>query len=377
MAPPAANHLNRLSRVAIFLPSLGGGGAERVLLTVTKGCVDRGIGVDLLLSKAAGAYLGEIPPSVRVIDFKSGRVILSLPRLVRYLRAERPEVLLTTMNHANVTALWANRLAGVGTRVVVREANTLSVASRRGSKRNRLMPALVRRFYPWADEIVAVSEGVAQDLVEITGLPRSRIRVLPNPIVTFELVSQAAEPLQDPWFSVGAPPVVLGVGGLRRQKDFPTLIRAFARLRSRRAARLVILGEGPERPHLELLVRQLGVDADVRLPGRAANPFNYMARSTVFVLSSAWEGMPGVLIQALACGASVVATDCDSGPREILAGGRFGRLVPVGDHEALAAAISATLDTPNHLVSSEVLKPYTQEAAIEGYLRLLKVAPHV
>lgn len=236
------------------------------------------------------------------------------------------------------------------------------------------MPALVRLCYPWADGIVAVSEGVADDLQKVAGLPRSRIQVLANPIITAELAGQAAEPLDDPWFAPGAPPVILGVGALRKQKDFPTLIRAFGALRSRREARLLILGEGTERSSLESLVQELGVGADVRLPGRVANPYNYMAKAAVFVLSSAWEGMPGVLIQALASGAKVVATDCESGPRELLAGGEYGQLVPVGDSAALSAAISTSLDRPRRPIPDAVLAPYTQDGAVDRYLSVLRMA---
>jgi glycosyltransferase involved in cell wall biosynthesis len=202
--------------------------------------------------------------------------------------------------------------------------------------------------------------------------------VLPNPVVTPELVECAAQPLDDPWFTAGAAPVVLGAGRLDQQKDFPTLIRAFAAVRSKRAARLVILGEGPERARLESLVEELGIGEHVRLPGFVSNPFSYMARAAVFVLSSAWEGMPGVLIQAMACGAPVVATDCESGPREVLASGKYGRLVPVGDHAALAEAIAATLDAPTSTLPPEALEPYTCEGAVDRYLHLLHLpAAHV
>jgi glycosyltransferase involved in cell wall biosynthesis len=365
-------------RVAIFLPSLNAGGAQRVFLTLAEGFVRRGLKVDLVVPQASGSCAGDIPATVRVVELGRRRVLTSLPGLIRYLRAERPAVLLTTMSHGNVAALWARRLARVPTRVVIREANTLSVASRDGNARSRLLPGLVRRYYSWADEIVAVSEGVADDLLATTDLPRSKIHVLPNPIVTSELAERAVEPPNDPWFSAGAPPVILGVGRLEKQKDFASLIRAFATVRSSREARLIILGDGSERPHLESLLRDLGVAVDARLPGFVPNPFSYMARAAVFVLSSAWEGMPGVLIQALACGAPVVATDCKSGPREVLAGGKFGRLVPVGDHRALATAIAESLDCPRRTLPREVLEPYTQEAAVERYFNLLRIpAAHV
>jgi glycosyltransferase involved in cell wall biosynthesis len=198
--------------------------------------------------------------------------------------------------------------------------------------------------------------------------------VLDNPSVAPEVPALADAPLDHPWFHPGAPPVVLGVGRLSKQKDFPLLLRAFAEVRRVREARLLILGEGEERSSLATMIEALGLDADAALPGFVQNPFAYMARAAVFVLSSAWEGSPGALIQALACGAPVVATDCESGPREILQGGRFGRLVPTGDVTALAAAILATLDEPRRAVPEEAWYRFSQDAAVDGYLRVLHPA---
>jgi glycosyltransferase involved in cell wall biosynthesis len=272
-------------------------------------------------------------------------------------------------------ALWAARLARVPTRVVVREANTLSVASQgAASGKDRLLPTLARICYPWADGIVAVSEGAADDLARTTALPRARISVLDNPIVTPELRALAAAPLDHPWFRPGEPPVILGVGRLSKQKDFPSLLRAFAAVRRAREARLLILGEGEERSSLTALITELGLVEDAALAGFVENPFGYMARAAVFVLSSAWEGSPGVLVQALACGARVVATDCESGPREILQNGRFGSLVPTGNVAALGAAILAAIDAPKAKLPEDALYRFSQDAAVDGYLQVLEPA---
>jgi glycosyltransferase involved in cell wall biosynthesis len=359
-------------RVAVFLPALAGGGAERVLLLLAGGFAARGVPVDVVVPHTAGAYRDEVPTTVRLVELGARGAMTSLPRLVTYLRRERPSALLSTLTHANIVALWARAVARVPTRIVVREANTISVATRGAVRlRDRLMPFLVRRVYPLADAIVAVSDGVARDLERTAGVPPGRIRRLDNPIVTDDLRRLAAQPLEDPWFAPGDPPVVLGVGRLERQKDFATLIRAFARVRAARPARLVLLGEGSERRALEALVVELGLEGEVRLPGFVANPFAYMARAGVFVLSSAWEGMPGALIQALACGVPVVATDCESGPREILGAGRSGRLVPVGDAAAMALAITGALEGPRCPPDERALAPFTQAAAVDGYLHLL------
>jgi glycosyltransferase involved in cell wall biosynthesis len=237
--------------------------------------------------------------------------------------------------------------------------------------RMRLMPKLVRRFYRWADGIVAVSKGVADDLVQVTGLPPERIQVIYNPIVTPELMAKAQDTLDHPWFGPGQPPVILAVGRLDPQKDFHTLIRAFAQVRQIRLSRLLILGEGEERQALEALVCQLGLQDDVCLPGFVANPYPYMTRAGVFVLSSRWEGLPGVLIEALYCGVPLVSTDCPSGPREILANGQYGKLVPVGDVVAMTQAIVAMLNSGKKKVPEESWRPFTLEVSVNQYLDAL------
>jgi glycosyltransferase involved in cell wall biosynthesis len=233
----------------------------------------------------------------------------------------------------------------------------------------RLVPLL----YPRASQIIAVSDGVADDLSRFSGVERNRIDVVQNPVVTPELAALADEPVDHPWFSPGEPPVILGVGRLSDQKDFATLLRAFALVRAKRPARLVILGEGGYRAELEQLVTQLGIGADVDLPGFAGNPFSYMSKASLFVLSSKFEGLPGALIEAMACGTPVVATDCPSGPREILEDGSLGGLVPVGDPESLAAAIGHALDqpTPPGRLRAKAAE-YTVDRAVSRYLALLE-----
>jgi len=329
-------------RLALFVPSMAGGGAERITLTLARGLAERGYAVDLVLAQAEGPYLTEVPGSVRVVDLGASRVLLSLPALVAYLRRERPQAMLSALRHANIIALWARRLAGVPTRVVVSERDTLSLSVQHvRSRRGRLMPQLIRRFYPWADGVVAISKGVADDLARMTGIPRQRIQVIYNPVVTPELQAKAQAPLEHPWFKPGEPPVLLGTGRLTAQKDFPTLIQAFARVWQARPVRLLILGEGEERPALEALVRKLGLEPDVSLRGFVKNPYPYMAQASLFVLSSRWEGLGNVLIEALYCGAPLISTDCPSGPREILRDGQYGQLVPVGDVTALTQAMKA------------------------------------
>jgi glycosyltransferase involved in cell wall biosynthesis len=282
------------------------------------------------------------------------------------------------MNYANLVALWSARLAGRGTPVVV-TVHTTPSASRTQQRGPfaKLWPPLLRRFYPWAASVVAVSRGAADDLSRWSGLPRHLVEVVYNPVITAAGLAAAQQSPDHAWFGPGQPPVILGVGRLTAQKDFPTLLRAFAEVRRQRAARLIILGEGEDRPALTALGQELGVSQDVDLPGFRDNALAYMASSALFVLSSAWEGLPTVLIEALAVNTPVVSTDCPSGPREILQEGRLGALVPVGDAGALAAAMAQTLDRPELTIPPDALTPFTREAAVDHYLHLIeKAADH-
>jgi glycosyltransferase involved in cell wall biosynthesis len=237
--------------------------------------------------------------------------------------------------------------------------------------RMRLMPRLARYFYRWADDIVAVSEGVADDLTQVLKVPNERVRVIYNPIVTPELMAKAQAALDHPWFRLGEPPVILAVGRLTEQKDLPTLIRTFAHVQRSRPVRLLILGEGELRHDLEALVKQLHLEHVVSLPGAVMNPYPYMVRASLLVLSSRWEGLPGVLIEALYCGVPIVSTDCPSGPREILADGRYGQLVAVGDIAALAQAIEAALDGKAARPPRESWRPFQLETVVNQYLDVL------
>ena len=359
------------ARLAIFAPSMAQGGAERGALKLAEGLMRRGFEVDLVLAAAEGPRLPEVSPDVRIVDLRARRVLTSLPRLIAYLRREEPLALISYLDHANVIALTACRLVRYRGRVVVVEQNTLSEAAKHGkSRRDRLMPQIVRVAYPRADYVVGVSSGVVDDLARFTSLPAEKLKVVFNPIVTPDLKERAKEPVEHPWFTDGSK-VFVAVGRLRPQKDFRTLLQAFSRVRAARPARLLILGEGPERSELEELARELGIADDVSLPGSVENPYAYLSRAVAFVLSSRWEGLPTVLIEALACGLPVIATDCPSGPREILAGGRYGKLVGVNAVEDLAAAMEEALDGRLARPPDESWQPYELDAVVDEFLRLM------
>jgi glycosyltransferase involved in cell wall biosynthesis len=359
--------------IAFFLPSVRAGGAQRVVVNLVQGMAERGLRVDVALAIAEGAFLKELPPNVRLVDLRAGRLFRSLRPLTAYLRETRPRVLISSISHANLIAIWAARLARRHTPVVVTEHTTMSLANGPGSRLGeRFGPVLVRTFYPWAASVVTVSRGAADDLARSTGLSRQRMEVVYNPVITPRVLELARRVPDHPWFAAGAPPVIVGVGRLSRAKDFPNLIRAFAEVRRRRAARLLILGEGEDRTALEALIAELGLSGDVALPGFRDDAVSFMAHAALFVLSSAWEGLPTVLIEALAAGTPVVSTDCPSGPREILQEGRLGALVPVGNSPALADAMLHALDHPPSALPAAALDPFTQDAAVDHYLRVIE-----
>ncbi|MGH7998279.1 MAG: glycosyltransferase [Brasilonema sp.] len=360
--------------IAFFLRCLYGGGAERAMLNLARSFLEQELSVDMVVAKAEGSLIGQLPPGIRLIDLKAQSKLSILPKLVEYLQQERPASLLAALHYPCEIALLAKRIAGVSTRIVVSEQNHLSQEAKRIPQLSvRLTPLAARFFYPWADGIAAVSQGVAEDLANVTHLPMERINLIYNPVVTPEVFVKAKEPVNHPWFQPGEAPVILAVGRLYAQKDYPTLIRAFAQVRRVHCSRLVILGEGPEGASLNTLIRELGLEEDVAMLGFTNNPYAYMANASIFVLSSAYEGLPTVLIEAMAVGTPVVSTNCPSGPAEILANGKYGDLTPVGEPKALAEAILNVLSGNTKQVDSNWLQQFTLEACAEKYLNVLDI----
>ena len=355
------------SRIALFLPTLLAGGVERVMLNLASGFVSRNYSVDLVAANAAGPFREQVPPQARLFDLEASRVLTAVPALARYLRAERPDALIAAMTHSSIAALFARQISGVGTKIIATEHVDMSLMLRDSRRlRVRAVPLLAHWLLPHADSIVAVSRGVADDVALRAGIPRESIHVIYNPIPTAEMLLRAQERPSHPWMS-DALPVILSAARLEDQKSQDILLRAFALVLRHRPTRLLILGEGPLRRELEQLAVKLGIAESVSMPGFEPNPYSYMARAKVFALTSRYEGFGMVLVEALALGASVVSTDCPSGPREILEGGRWGRLVPVGDIQALANALLAALDSPTMPTPPEALHMYDIESVVSKY----------
>lgn len=407
--------------VALFLPTLKGGGAERMMIQLGAALVRRGHRVDLVIGRAKGPYLQQIPSSLRLVLLQSpkqsirkqipqdvprleitqqmmsgiistllrlnsqwqhllplllsryGRRILKMiPLLAEYIHTQRPTVLLSALLRANVVAVAANQLSSSPTKIFVSERNHLSSVVARSDNFFVKRGEMARHFYSMADGVIAVSQGVADDLAELTGLPVEKIVAIKNPVVTEELLEKAKHPIEHPWFKDENIPVVLAAGRLTDAKDYPTLLKAIDIIRRERPVRLLILGDGRLQSSLLSLVADLGLNENIEFHGFADNPYAYMSRASVFALSSAWEGSPNVLVEAMACGCPVVSTSCPSGPDEILDNRVYGELVEVGNSEALAYAIIKQLDTPTHrAVLHERASHYSSDSSAEHYERAI------
>jgi glycosyltransferase involved in cell wall biosynthesis len=366
--------------IAIFLPALFAGGAERVLVNLAGELHKRGHSVDLVLAHATGPYLDRVPAGVRVVDLGCRRVATALLPFARYLREVQPVAVHAAIDHTNVIALLARAFVrltgGTDTRMVVSVHTPPSVFQSLSSglvrARGAMVGAIARFAYRLADEVVAVSAGVADDVARTLHLPRERIRVIYNAALTEDPAGQGRAPLGPVPIALKGRRFLVAAGRLMPSKDFANLLEAMARLRRHRDVALLILGDGPERAALEALVQKLGLGADIWLAGFQANPYRFFSRAAVFVLPSRREGLPTVLIEAMACGCPIVSTDSPHGPREILADGRFGHLVPMGEPRALADAIARMLDHPTSPdLLEERLAAFATDAIIEAHLETL------
>ena len=344
----------RRTEIAIFLATSGHSGVDRIMTNLVREMGRRGLDIDLLKIHEHGPNWEGLPENVRIHPLGASHVQTALPALVRYLKEKKPRCLLTDKDRVNRTALIANRLAGAKTKITIRMGTTVTKNLERRSWMDRNIQLFsMRTFYRWADAIIVPSRGAAEDLAAAARIPIKKIRVVPSPVITEEIYELAKEPAPHEWLQTGELPVILGAGELCARKDFETIIKAFAILKKTYPSRLIILGKGKKKQDLLALTESLGLNVDVSFPGFVNNPYAYMSRASLFVLSSRCEGSPVVLMEALALGVPVVSTDCPSGPNEILQNGRYGQLVPVGDFEALSKVMLVTLKNP---LSSEDLK---------------------
>jgi len=358
--------------IAILLHDLRGGGAERVMLNLAKGMADAGRKVTLLLVNAQGDYLDLVPDNVDVVNLGKSNVFRAVPAIRAFLKDTRPVAALSALPHVNVALLLAGISARSRTKIVLTEHNQITLKAN-GAKglRRRLTYFLIPWLYRFADDVVAVSNGVARDIEDFARLPSNSVKCVYNPSYSPIIVKRSLELPLHPWFFDSGPDILLAAGRLHKQKAYHILLRAIALVRHHRRIRLLVIGEGEERASLEKLRDELELRDCVDFAGFCANPYAVMARSRLLVMSSAWEGLPTVLIEAMACDLPIVSTDCPSGPREILDEGRFGCLVPVGDPVALAEGILEALDQPRR-GGPERAALYSVDAAASRYLEILE-----
>lgn len=351
-------------RLSVFVPTLEGGGAEKCMLALSTALRRYGIRVTLIVSKGEGPHTEFAKKNLELVDLGSRTMRGSIPGLINHLKQECPDVLISALDHANVASLVARLISGVNPRIITTTHTMVSFAVRSTVRpTTHGIPLLMRLLYSTADAVVAVSDAVADDLARLTGLKRSSIHVIHNPVDASAVTALAREPVQHPWFDPGQPPVVLSVGSLWPHKDHRTLLEAFRIVRGHVSARLAILGDGPLRADLSQRARRLGLEHDVLLPGFVPNPYSWMARSAVFVLPSKWEGLPTVLVEAMACGLTPVATDCPGGSAEVLGGGRFGYLTQVDNPPAMADVIIGALGRP---LPTDALRARASEFSIDN-----------
>ena len=390
--------------VALILPSLSGGGAERNVLRLAAGLVKNSHSVDLLLLENIIAYPKEIPEHIRVFLFKEGnfrrrglggfegfeprisieqsasfltwlklaRILRSNPRIMpfrtltlqtqfiaNYELRYRPDFLLPFLPRAETSTLLASHLSENFPPVIPFIRNDMRHRHKKQLLRFQILQSGAAHF-------LAVSSGVATSVAESCGIPSAKITTVHHPIPVDEIQALSMNPVEHSWFGAKEYPIILAAGRLARQKDFPNLIYAFAGLRKKKLCRLMILGEGPRRRSLETLVKRLGLQDSVSLPGFVENPFALMRRASLFVVSSRFEGLSTVLLEALACGCPCVATNCRSGTAEILDRGRVGEVVPVGDEVALEEAMFRALSRePDRKLLRKRASEYGVNRAVE------------
>lgn len=367
----------QVKRLAVLISFSGQGGVERMVMNLVRQFATYPqISVDLLLIRAQGPYFTNIPSNVNIIQLNAKHTLTSIPELARYFKKNNPEAMLVAKDRAGRAALIAKMLSAVDTRIVIRLGTNLSTALAHRSAFSRwLRTAPMRHLYPLAHKVIAVSEGVRQDTLVLTCLMAGNVKVVRNPVITDALIDLANQECPHAWLEDNGTPVVLGMGRLSKQKDFPTLIRAFAQARKTQKMRLIILGEGGDRPSLERLIHELELEENVLMPGFDANPYRWLSRANIFVLSSLWEGSPNALTEALALAVPSISTRCPSGPNETLAEGRYGSLIEIGNIEEMAKAIIQTLKSPlpaNDL--KEAVAEYKDNISAKHYLNLLEVS---
>ena len=380
-ANPHRSSIAPAMSVAIYLHDLAGGGVERQSLIIAEEFRRHGADVTLVLHRHRGQLLDQVPGGLRIVDLNSSRTLMDVPRLIRFLRAETPDILLSNVDLNNVAALLAKSLSLTNTKVVICQHNPIASNSMPGETwLYRYIALSYRLLSPFISRAVAVSGGVAAELSTSAGLPHDRILTIHNPVVGPDFQERSEEAADHPWFHDAKRPVFVTAGRLVAQKDHETMIRALAVHRRRFDSRLIILGTGPLSDNLAELVAQQGLADVVTFLGFRSNALPYIRQADAFVLSSRCEGFGNVIVEALGCGTPVISTRCQHGPAEILDGGRYGLLVETANPEAMADAMNQVV-TLRERFPAEILRQragdFSYAACASRYMAMFKaLAPH-
>ena len=368
-------------KLAFFIPSLADGGVSRSVFALAKNISDRGITVEVVTLKGTtGSIAEQAEKSIRFVRLPASRTLFSIPFLALYLRSSKPDVLISAAHYANIVATTSSKLARSKVKLILTERTAPKGSLPEEPVHKRwILPFLMRLIYPCAEAVVAVGKECRDDLASLLGWSSDRIHIIYNPTLVDTVYEKADATLEHPWITSKREeinPIIIGIGRLVPQKGFDMLIKAFALVLESTSARLIILGEGPNRPELEALAHGLGITERVHMPGFETNPYAWMKRAKVFVLSSRYEGLSNALVEAMACGCSVVAIESATGARETLLDGRAGRLVTTNDIQILADAIRETLRQPSSAKQQAAIKEslvrFSPERAADRYLQLIE-----
>ena len=360
--------------IAIFSPTISAGGSEKVLAMLASGFVGKGHPVERLVAHQRERQVcNDSTGNVLARGLGARRVLGTIGPLAKLLKNERPRCLLSSLTYANIVAIVAVLLSRSSVPVIVREAiNVSAYAKLSSSRRNRILPWLVRLFYRHADVVIAPSEGVRDDLVRNLGVRSDKVKVIYNPVDTDAVKKASSLPLDHPWFRNKTVPIVVSVARLDESKDFETLVEAASIVNARQVVHFVVVGDGPERNRIESLIVEHGVNEVMHLVGHQNNPYRFIKQADLFVHASRAEGLPNVVIEALVLGQRIVSTDCPSGPREILEDGKHGRLVPMRDPSSMAIAILDALGSRDNVDYVLAVRRFSLERVIESYINVVK-----
>jgi len=361
----------KTKRIAIFMPTLAGGGAESAMVALAEGLVARGYQVDLLLKQKSGALVEKIPPDLTLINFDVPLMRHTLKPLRAYLKRVQPDVIISALNLSNVISILATRFLKKKPQAILTIHGLLSQEEVIYHK--LIDRALFSLTFRYANTVVAVSQACAQDLIKYLHYPGSKVKVIYNPVIDAALYRQGEQPAIYDWLPDEETKTILNIGRLEPVKDHRTLLAAFKKVREKYDARLIILGDGSCKDEISRWVEAMKLPESVYQPGFVHNPVPLLKNADVLVNASQRESFSMIIVEAMACRCPVVSTAC-GGPEEILAGGKFGHLVPIGDAQAMADAIVQVFQGDQRLAPPEWLQQFNKEVNIEKYIDLIENA---